>query len=234
MNALPERIEIAKKNNSELERLICDYMPFIRKAVNEAGSPGIEFDDKLSLAMLSFMNSVKQYVAGKGSFLAFAAASIRNRIIDESRRQSKYLGTFLPFFSGNNDAVLEAAEEIGALAAYKKERERENLSAEIDALSLQLTEYGVSFGELPLICPRQERSRRKCIELGRFVASNGEMRENLFKNRRLALSELADIFGLSEKTIGKHRKYIVTIAVLLTGDYPFIQVFLPQYKELRR
>jgi RNA polymerase sigma factor len=232
LDLIIERIETAKKDNVELDRLISDYMPFIIKTVNDADNFGIDYDDRMSLALLSFMNCVKQYEPGKGNFVAFTAVCIRNRLIDEGRRQKKNSGKVIPLFSGEDDRTSETVEDRASIAAYNQEREQESLSGEIDAFSTQLYEFGISLTELPRICPKQERSRKQCIELGRFVSSDEGMRGTLLKYRRLSQSELARQFGVSEKTIEKHRKYIVTIVILLLGDYPLIRSFLPQYKEL--
>jgi hypothetical protein len=47
----------------------------------------------------------------------------------------------------------------------------------------------------------------------------------------LAQAELAKEFGISPKTIEKYRKYIVTLSILLLGDYPGIKAYLPLYRE---
>ena len=229
LDVLLERIQIAKNVNVELERLISDYMPFIKKTVNDEGLWGwdIEYDDRLSLAMLTFMNCVKQYQVERGSFMPFAAACIRNRLIDEARKQRRYSGKVIPLISDEEDALSEAMEGNVSIAIYNREQEQECLCEEISDFSEKLWEYGISFNELSRICPKQERARKQCIELGRYVVNNEEMREKLIRQRRLAQSELARVFGLSEKTIEKHRKYIVAIVIVLAGDYPIIRVFLP-------
>ena len=232
MDALSEKIEAAKNDNEALERLISNYMPFIIKTVNNAGNLGIEYDDRLSFAMLTFLNCVRQYDSRKGNFITFTSACIHNRLIDESRKQQRYSGNVIPLFPDADDRNMESAEEKASVDAYNQERERESLSYEILAFSEQLGDFSISFKELPRIFPKQERSRKQCIQLGRFVAGNKEMRENLFKYNRLAQSALAKQFGLSEKTIEKHRKYIVAIVILLTGDYPLIRAFLPHYNEV--
>ena len=232
MDTLTERIEAAKTDNLEMDRLISEYMPFIKKSASDAGNSGIEYDDRLSLSMLAFLNCVKQYTAERGSFMGFAAACIRNRLFDESRKQISYVKKILPLFPEEDDKTKASAEDQASIDAYSREQEQVSLSDEIDAFSDRLAEYGISFKELPRICPKQSGARKQCVELGRFVANSEEMRENLFRRRRLAQSELAKAFGLSEKTIEKHRRYIVTIVLLLTGDYPLIRAFLLQYKEV--
>ena len=232
MSELAQRIEKAKKDNGELNHLLSEYMPFIVRTVREAEPLGMEYDDRLSLAMLVFANCVKQYQEERGGFIAFATTCIRNRLIDESRRQSRMRAKILPFPFTGEDRNTEIEMNRASLDIFSLTQEREALSQEIEALSIRLTQYGISFQELPRICPKQEKSRKQCIELARFIASHEEMRNHLLTHRRLMQTELARQFGLSEKTVEKHRKYIVTIVLLLCEDYPFIRAFLPQYKEV--
>lgn len=233
MDTLFERIVLAKNCNSELDSLISDYIPFIKKTINDTGDPDIEYDDKLSLALLCFMNCVKQYELERGNFIAFTASCIRNRLIDESRSRVRYVKKIIPFLQSGDGGIPEIENAV-SLAVYNKEQEQESLCIEIDNLSAQLGRYGISFGELPLICPKHNRARKKCYEISDFITGNEDMLQTFFRTQRLAQSELARHFDLSEKTIEKHRKYIVTLVLLLTGDYPYIRTFLPQYKELKK
>jgi RNA polymerase sigma factor len=230
---MQNRLTIAKSDNNELERLISDYLPFIKETIRNIRITGVEYDDKLSLAMITFMNCVEQYEEDRGSFVAFADSCIRNRLKDESRRQMRHTQKGVSILNDEVKASDALLDKI-SIDAYMLKQEQNKLSEEIEALSIQLMDYNISFSELPLICPKQKRSRKQCIELGRFVAGNLEMRESLLKTRRLAQSKLAKRYGLSEKTIEKHRKYIVTIAVLLTGDYPYLRAFLPQFIEVKK
>lgn len=229
MDALIERIETAKTDNTALDSLITEYLPFIKRAAAEACISGMEYDDRFSLAMLSFMVCVKQYKAERGNFIAYAAACIRNRLIDESRKQSKYNRRVIPLFPEGDDKAEETAADKASIDAYNRDKERESLSNEINVFSGQLKEYNITFNELPSICPKQTVTRKKCVDIGRYAAETAEIKNTLIKHRRLAQSELASKFNLSEKTIEKHRKYIISIVLLYTGDYPFIRAFLPQY-----
>jgi RNA polymerase sigma factor len=213
-----------------MNSLIADYRPFIKKTINDTRYLGIEYDDRLSLAMLSFMNSVKQYTVERGNFINFTTVCIRNRLYDENRKHIKHSGKVIPLFPDEEDESSLTIEDKVSVSFYEQDLERENLSIETDALSGHLEQYGVSFDDLHRICPKQERARRQCIDIGRYIISNDEILNAFLKARRLPQSQLAKHFGLSEKTIEKHRKYIVTIVIVLTGDYPYIRAFLPQYE----
>lgn len=229
MIGIETRIEQAKTDHDELEHLLADYLPFIKKQLIGAQSLCVEYDDMLSLAMLTFVNCVQQFTPEKGNFLAFCATCIRNRLIDESRRLHKYTNGIVPLYQEAEGRP----EVLAAMDAYSREREQQALCEEIDSLSCILATFDISFSQLPKICPKQERSRRQCLVLAKAVAAQDEFRESLLRQHRLSQTELAREYGISPKTIEKHRKYIVTLAILLLGDYPAIRAFLPQYEEVR-
>lgn len=227
-------IRIAKAQNDakEMEQMLTDYLPFIKKQLVGMKGFELEYDDMLSLAMLTFVNCIRQYTSTKGNFFSFCATCIRNRLIDECRKQTAYSSKIVPLFPQTEEITANTPDTIISLEAYDKEQERLSLCQEIDDFSQLLNQYGIKFQDLPRICPKQERSRRQCLELAKTVVANLSLKETLFHQKRLAQAELASIFSISLKTIEKHRKYIVTLALLLSGDYPGIKSFLPQYREV--
>lgn len=233
MDALIERIESAKTDKKAMDNLVSDYLPFIKKTISELDNLGMEYDDRLSLALLSFMVSVKHYKPDKGSFIKYAATSIRHRLIDECKKQLNYQNKIIQIFPEGDDDTEYTLTDKASIIAYQLETEREDLTEEIDEFSGQLMGYSITFDELAKICPRQKRARNLCNTVGRYAADTEHIRVNLLKHRRLAQSELAEKFDLSEKTIEKHRKYIVALILLYSGDYPYIRSFLPKLFEVK-
>lgn len=225
-----ERLCVAKEDKRALEELLTDYLPFIKKQLAGMGHMGIEYDDMLSVAMLTFVNCVQQYKAGRGNFLSFTAGCIRNRLIDECRKEIRYSSKVIAIAPEPSDGedIQQTEEERAALREYSKEQERKALSDEIDGLSAALGPYGIAFADLPNICPRQDRARALCAQLARAVAWDEGMRDAFLKKQRIPQAQLALQFSISPKTVEKHRKYIVVLTVLLIGDYPCIQAFLPR------
>lgn len=229
-NSIENRIILAKTDRHALNSLLSDYMPFIKKQIS-AVHLALDWDDMLSIAMLTFSGCVAQYEIGKGNFLAFATVSIKNRLIDEDRKERRHTGKIVSLYS--EGGVLVSPVGDISLQKYNVEAQRQTLSWEIDALSAALLPFGITFRELSRICPKQDRARRLCFGIVKLLLSDEHMKKQLFRNKQLAQAELAAQLSISAKTIEKHRKYLVTLAVLMSGDYPGIQAFLPQYKEVR-
>lgn len=225
---LENRIVMAKSDSARLDQLLKDYLPFIKKQMRNVTDA-----DWLTVAMLAFVNSVKQYEPERGNFLSFASLCIRSRIIDELRKESGYSSKVVPLYKEDeNDNIISPADFEVSMKNYNKELERQMLADEIDALSIELKAFGISFAQLPKICPKQERSRKLCLRLAKEVIKDQMLKTTFFNTHRIPQATLADRFEVSVKTIEKHRKFIVTIVILLNGGYPGIRTFLPQYKEV--
>lgn len=230
MEELPQRIVRARQDGEELERMVADYLPFIKKEVGKTGAQALEYDDRLSLGMLVFVGCVRQYDEGRGAFLSYASTCIRNRLVDEMRRLGKAKTvSFTLDEEGESGAGLNAR---ASLEAYDKTQEQRGLQEEIGLLSGQLAAHSISFGDLARICPRQKRSRALCADLARQVLADGDMLESFVQKGRLPQKELAQRAGVSEKTVEKYRRYIVALLVIYQGDYPGIGAYIPGYREV--
>lgn len=229
MEELLQRLGRAKEDSRELEKLVADYLPFIKREVGKAAAPKLEYDDKVSLGMLVFVNCVRQYDPKRGAFLSYTSVCIRNRLIDEARRLG---GGGTVFLSTDDEENAGASpEDRASLAAYDRQREQRGLQEEISLLAGQLEAHGLSFGQLASICPRQKRSRALCAALARQVLGEGELLAAFRERGQLPRAELARRAGVSEKTVEKYRKYIVALLLILQGDYPGIGAYIPGHEE---
>ena len=232
---LGQRVAEAGRDEAALNRLIADYLPFIKKQVASLHLSSLEFEDAQSIAMMVFTNCILQYEAERGGFLSFARTCIRNRLIDEARKTGKTCAAAVPLRGeAEGETEIDAAETSASLLQYDRDRERQRLCDEIDEFSERLSPFGIVFSDLPRICPKQKKARLQCMAVADYISRTAELRRRLLETCRLSQNELAEHFHLSVKTIEKHRKYIVTLAILRMGDYPCIQAFLPMAKEVIR
>lgn len=216
MDGLEARVLAARTDRQDMDALVRDYLPFLKKQAAQEVA-GLDYDDRLSLAMVAFTAAAAQYDQDRGAFLPFAQVCIRNRLADEGRRARRY-----------GAHIVELTEEYAAPDPYDRAMERAALAQEIGALDRDLSVLGVTFQSLAEHCPRQIRARRQCMQLAACLAADPALREDFRRTGRLPQKELARRFSLSPKTVEKHRKYIAALAVILLGDYPGIRAFLPK------
>lgn len=232
MSDIAKDVLDAQRDRNRLNQLISDYLPFIKKQLSGLNGLRLEYDDMLSLAMLTFSGCVHQYSLEKGNFLAFCSVCIRNRLLDESRKQVRYERTVIPLFdSEEEDRFCEAVGDA-SVSAYNTQQEQLSLAQEIECFSGELKKFGIDFSDLPRVCPKQVRSRELCSKLAREIVTTPLLYHEFLSTQRVAQRELSAHFDISPKTVEKHRKYIVTLIVLMSGDYPYIRAFLPNMREV--
>lgn len=232
MSDIANEVLAAQQDRNKLNQLISDYLPFIKKQLSGLQGMRLEYGDMLSLSMLTFSGCVQQYTVEKGNFLAFCSICIRNRLLDESRKQVRYESRIVPLFDDNNENQSCVADGDTAIAVYNTQQEQLSLAQEIESFSTEVKKYGIDFDDLPRICPKQIRSRELCSKLAREIVSTPLLYCGFMTTHRIAQGELSTRFNISPKTIEKHRKYIVTLVVLMGGDFPYIQAFLPNSWEV--
>ncbi|MDR2933152.1 MAG: sigma-70 family RNA polymerase sigma factor [Oscillospiraceae bacterium] len=229
LNDLQSRILDAQNNRGEANRLVTEYLPLIKRQVSAAKSDAADYDDMLSIGMLAFLDAIYKYDPKRGAFIPYATLVIKNRLIDEYRKNSRAAGRVIPLFPDDSaEKTVRSADETVSIRAYQADQERQMLAEEIDQLNNDLERHGISFQELTRICPKRARSRKQCTDLAQAVVGDEKLRADFIRNSRLPQTALAERFKLSPKTIEKHRKYIVTIIVMMLGDYPAIRTFLPK------
>lgn len=227
MDTLEERVRYAKQDREERNRLVAEYVPFIKKQVSRFPDSYMEREDMVSIAMLTFSGCIMQYEPQKGKFLSFAGICIRNRLIDELRK-CKAAPVIVPLYE-EGGMIWESGQL--SMTEYDREQERESLAEEIEEISKKLAEYGINFLGLPKVCPKHKKARQRCMEAARLVIQEGALKEKLLVQKQLPQKDLAGLSGLSIKTIEKHRKYIILLALILLGGYPGIRTFLPDGEE---
>jgi RNA polymerase sigma factor len=221
---LGARLELARTDRRALDTLLREYLPFIKKCVSGVFFKGQSRADNLTDAMLAFARSVQTYRPEEGAFIQYAAAVIRNRLIDNARKE---LAADRSLFSlsakaGEGGDGLEAGI---SLRFFDRAEEEKNLRLEIEALNGEFSAWGFSWAALLKKCPKQERSRALCRRIARALRDSPALLAETLRTRQLPVSRLAETFP--RKALDKYRPYIAALIILSRGDYPFVYSFVP-------
>jgi RNA polymerase sigma factor len=227
---LTARLELAKTDKRALNTLLHDYMPFIKKWVSAVFFKGQAKADNLTDAMLAFAHSVQTYNPEHGAFVHYAAAVIRNRLINNARKElamQKHLFP-LPAKADKKESDWKAAawEARVSLQAYDRAEEEKNLRLEIEAVNGEFSAWGFSWTTLLKKCPKQERSRRICQRIAGAVQEDSGLLAETLQRHQLPITHLAETFP--RKALEKYRQYIAALIILSQGDYPYVYSFVPQ------
>ena len=178
--------------------------------------------------MMAFHEAIGGYSRTRGSFLKYAAMLIRSRLVDYSRREqrhSRVLSLDAPI--GEEDATLGET-----LADDREPHEetalRDATRAEIEELTRQMQEFGVSLSDVADNCPKQQRTLDACRRALEYAKGNPELLEDLLKTKRLPIGQLATGSGVERKTLERHRKYMVALLLIYTNGYEIIRGHLKQ------
>jgi len=225
---LLNRVSAAKSDNNAADALIADYMPFIKaetaKFLKRQPEPE---DDELSIAMLSFYEAIRSYSRLRGSFLKYAATGIKNRLIDYYRREKRNRGQI-----SLNTADEDQNEMIDSVADTRDEFEergvREATRQEIEELTAQMTEFGVSMSDIAENAPKQGRTLAACQRAVRYARQHPDILAEFLRTRRVPLAKLAEGAGAERKTLERHRQYLVAVLLICTNGYEILRGHIMQ------
>ncbi len=230
-----EQVYAAKEDVQAADRLIGTYLPFIKaEAARFLKRPPIEgHDDELSIAMMAFHEAIGGYSRTRGSFLKYAAMLIRSRLVDYSRREQRHSRVIsLDAPIGEEDITLGET-----LADDRDPHEetalRDATRAEIEELTRQMREFGVSLSDVADNCPRQERTLAACRRVLDFARTQPELLKRVEDTGKLPMGELSAGSGTDKKTMERHRKYLVAILLAFTNGYEIIRGHLCQVAPKR-
>jgi RNA polymerase sigma factor len=225
------RVYEAKKDSRAADKLIEDYLPFIRSETAKfLNRPPTDSDDELSIAMFAFFESIQSYSRLKGPFLRFAAVQIRRRLIDNYRRERRNQGHI------SLDAPLSGDTEDLTVGDTLQDREtpyedmeiREATRQEIAHLSAQMEEFGVSLSDVAENAPQQRRTLAACQKAVCYARNHPAMLEDFLRTRKIPLTKLAEEAGVEKKTLERHRRYLVAVLLICTNGYEIMRGHMMQ------
>ncbi|NLJ74633.1 MAG: RNA polymerase sigma factor SigI [Firmicutes bacterium] len=230
---LSELVEKAQAGDKlAREQLLRDYRPFYLRVASGACRKYLVLgrDDEASIAMIAFDEAIDSYNSEAGaSFLSFAEIVIKRRMVDYFRRQSSKRDEIpLSAFETdeNEDSVIRRIESKEAFATLQIQAEAEERREEIFRLNQLLSHYGIMFSELVRISPKHQDARDRALQVARILSSDPELLSYLTSKKALPLKELQKRVDVSRKTLERQRKYIITLTLILVGEFYHLQEYL--------
>lgn len=231
VHRLLNEVSEAKKDPRACDRLIEQYMPFIRSETAKflKRSP-TEDDDELSIAMFAFYEAIRNYAPLKGSFLRFAALQIRSRLIDNYRRERRNQGhVSLDAPIGSEDDHLTLMDTVQDESRPIEELDiREATQQEIAHLTAQMEEFGVRLTDVADNSPQQKRTLAACQKAVHYARTHEAVLEEFLRTKKVPLTKLAEGAGVERKTLERHRRYLVAVLLVCTNGYEIMRGHIMQ------
>jgi RNA polymerase sigma factor len=232
-NQLTELVLAAQNGDSSArERVLQDYRPFFLRVASSSCRKYLVLgrDDEASIAMIAFNEAIDSYNSeGGASFLSFAEIVIKRRMVDFFRRQSRRADEIpLSSFESDEheDGIIQKIESKEAHAVLQIQEEAEERREEIFRLDQLLSHYGIRFSELVKISPKHQDARDRALQVARVIVNEPELLAHLTNKKSLPLKELEHRVEVSRKTLERQRKYIITLTLILIGDFYHLQEYL--------
>lgn len=214
------------------EQLISEYRPFYLRVASQVSKKYLMLgrDDEASIAMSAFDEAILAYNPKAGaSFLSFAEIVIRRRMVDYFRRRSRSKDE-IPLSSletdDNEESVIRKIESKEAFGVIQLQYEAEERREEIFRLNQLLSDYGIMFSDLVKLAPKHQDARDRALKVARLLASNPKLLRYLTERKALPLKELEKMVEVSRKTLERQRKYIITLTLVLIGEFNYLQEYL--------
>jgi RNA polymerase sigma factor len=231
------QIAEAKVNKESMGRLVNAYMPFIKKCISDIFFKKELREEYITEAMLGFLQSVQTYRSESGAFIPYAQTVIRNRLLNAAAKEARIKKWHIPFFSkkkpSNDEDIAEYSplEIEAAQRNYEATVERENLRREITEINAEFAGWDFDVTDLCEHRPKQDRSRLTCQAIADVALAHPSLIAEMKETRKFPVKKIIALTGCREKILEKYRRYIIALILIMSGEYPFIQSFLPRRSE---
>ncbi|WP_369403525.1 RNA polymerase sigma-I factor [Gracilibacillus boraciitolerans] len=201
---------------------------FIAKCVSEVCKRYIKKNnDEFSVGMIAFNDAIDLYSKEKGSsFLAFAKVIIKRKVIDHIRKEQRQY--IYPSLNVSEEEELEDSpmEITEAKKIFQLNEESWYRKQEIIELAKHLKAYKISFQELTEISPKHRDARESAVFAAKQLVKDPILSEYVSIKKRVPIKKLLKVVPVSKKTLERNRKYILTVFIILTGEYQYIKEYL--------
>ena len=184
----------------------------LRLAAKISGRILTKSDDEWSIALMATSEALDHYDEEKGDFWSYAAVVIKSRLFNlyrSNKRSEGEISVSPSVFEGEveeDDPELSMKLELQDRMVSEDTAENSSLKEEI----LALTEWS----------PRSRKTQQGCAEVIASFFLPPPLVELMRERGFLPAKELKERSGQTVKFLDKFRKYLITSALILDGDYP--------------
>ncbi len=221
INEIDRIIVKASRNPKDVELLIDQYEFFILKCASETAKHYIcKNDDEWAVALEAFYKAVQKYDLEKGRFIGFARLLIKRAIIDYYRSIGKF----------SSEVQVDSMENYTD-ACHR----REDIKLEVEDISERLNRYGITFMDIAKCAPKATKTKAACSDILKYIFNEDSLIDEIQNSKKLPIKKIEENLGIPRKIIERHRIYIIAVAEILYGDYPYLsEYFISMRKGWRK
>ncbi|MDQ0229457.1 RNA polymerase sigma factor SigI [Metabacillus malikii] len=228
---LEETVLSIQNGDKKLQNdLIEQYKPFVAKTVSSVCKRYIsENDDEFSIGLIAFNDAIEKYSPDKGSSLfAFAELVIKRKVIDFIRKEARTPYSVRLELQEHEEGEFSQSkiEADLSLDEYQKKIDQEHRREEIAYLNHCLENFSITFSEIIEQSPKHYDARQNAIKVALKLVEDDGLKAYLFTKRQLPVKQLEEKVQVSRKTIERNRKYIIAMAIILSGDFVYLKDYI--------
>jgi len=228
--SIDEKAITAKQSKDQLEQLIAEFTPFLRRRLAKCAvhiRSAHQKEDMYSVILTAFYEAVMAFDAQKGRFIPFADRVICARMIDHLRKRYKNERMTTPIEQeGMAATALPAAISKVSMDHYKEERVNALLAEELEQFEAELGAWGITIEELTRRSPKHEKLLETCRDVVSVILQDPEIMRTIQKKRYLPIKAIAEITGEPYKKLERLRTYLLAALIVKTGDYQYISGYI--------
>ena len=219
--SLEDRVVKIRDNNSEVNKLISEFKPFIASVAQKRVGKFLQYgvDGELSVGLSAFKEAMDSYDGARGKFLSFARMVISMRLIDYFRKQSREKTSSL-----DNDSQSDNTLDQSSMERYRINDENEKRILEIIQYRTELKKWGISLEELAEISPRREDLREQYKMVARIIVNSSSILDTLLKTKRLPIKEIEEVISIHRKKLERGRIYIIAMVLAIVGNLSYVDI----------
>jgi RNA polymerase sigma factor len=226
----------AAHDKQKMNKFIQQNESFIMKCTSAVTHNFItKSDDEWSVALLAFSQAVQDYELSKGSFYKFAELVIRRRLIDYVRSQHKYNSEIsvdpVVFDTEPDEDDEDSSIKLAVAEQVSQNGTSDDVTLEIESINSILQEYGFSFFDLTDCSPKAQKTKKSCAIAVSFLYHNPLIIQEMYRTKQLPIKIIETNMKIPRKILERHRKYIIAVTLILSGEYPHLEEYLWYIRE---
>lgn len=213
------------------ERFLASGLPFVRRETRRfTRRYFVDGEDEFAIALETFDSAIDSFRAERGvPFEAYARLLIRNRLVDESRRNRRTAPTVSLSESTAEDGP-DLGETLPDPRSGSVQDEMECKEAML-RLELDLSRFGLDLEGVAGNFPKHLDSRLLCIRLARCVTEDVTLWSRMLREGRLPGAELSRRCGVPLKTVERNRAGIVLLALLMRSELRLVHTYIAFFER---
>lgn len=221
------------QNGDKLLRnqFISDYRPFIIKSVSQILNNryiDIENSEEYSIGLIAFNEAIDKYKDDKKcAFKKFSYQVIQRRLIDYRRQQKNNIA--IPFSSFETDETGDFEEKFLKSDTFDHVYHLE-IREEFSSLIRKLDDYGISLNDLVKTMPKHKDSRKTCVKIAKYIVEDKNLYDKFKIKKTIPFKNLEKYIDVSQRTVERNRKYIITLALILKSDLEIIKDYIDKFE----